>query len=294
MLIFKIGCLLLLGSTVHSMELKALKTIVNFLNGDFLDSKAKEDDDTTTPTGSGQLKGVSFYNFIDYISFRYENYECSLYDYEIAHLKAGRPEAKAPIVVKCLPNESVNSTLLMPDTVMDIVALLKPIGNSTKRNVEGSCVLIMFYSKSCPGCARVAPIFNPLPKLFPNLKIAAIDAYKFHSFNAEFGIVGLPTILLFHQGRPIVKFYGDDWDFRKFVTRHTGLAVPTYATITSDDFRGPLPIVAEESPDYYLLLAWAFIIFCAGNYFSKSAMCKQMIEMIQRTWRESEAQLEHS
>lgn len=277
------------------MELKALKTIVNFLSGDFLESKNKEDDDNTALTNSGgPFKGLSSYNFLDYISLKYEKYECNLYDIEISHLKSGRPEQKAPIVVKCLPNENNNSTLLMPDTVMDIVALLKPVGNSTKRNVEGSCVLIMFYSKSCPGCARVAPIFNPLPKLFPNLKIAAIDAYKFHSFNAEFGIVGLPTILLFHQGRPIIKFYGDDWDFRKFITRHTGLAVPTYATITSDDFRGPLPIVAEENPDYYLLLAWGFILFCAGNYFLKTLMCKQLIEMIQRTWRESEAQLEHS
>lgn len=278
---------------VQSIELKGLKTIVNFLNGDFLDSKSKEDDDAVPVAERGPLKGVSFYNFVDYIGYRYDS-ECSLYDNEIAHLKSGRLEVKAPIMVKCLPNESVNSTLLMPDTVKDIVALLKPIGNSTKRSVEGSCVLIMFYSKSCLGCARVAPIFNPLPKLFPNLKIAAIDAHKFHSFNTEFGIVGLPTILLFHQGRPIVKFYGENWDFRKFVTKHTGLTVPPHATITSDDFRGPLPIIAEESPDYYLLLAWTFIIFCAGNYFSKSALCKQMIEMIQRNWRESEAQLERS
>lgn len=278
---------------VQSMELKALKTIVSFLNGDFLDSKSRGDD-TATSTAGQAFKGYSSYNFLEFISLKYEKYECSEHDYEITHLKNGRSESKVPILVKCLPNETSNSSLLMPDTVMDIVALLKPLGNSTKRNVEGSCVLIMFYSKSCPGCARVAPIFNPLPKLFPNLKIAAIDAYKFHTFNAEFGIVGLPTILLFHQGRPIVKFYGDDWDFRKFITRHTGLAVPTYATITSDDFKGPLPIVAEECTDYYLLLAWGFIIFCAGNYFSKTVICKQMIETIQRTWRESEAQLEHN
>lgn len=37
-------------------------------------------------------------------------------------------------------------------------------------------------------------------------QVAALDAIKNAGLNTEFGIIGLPTIILFHQGRIIQKF----------------------------------------------------------------------------------------
>lgn len=66
--------------------------------------------------------------------------------------------------------------------------------------------------------------------------------------------------------------------------------------VTSEDFSPTSPLkvtMLEESFDVYLLLSWLFIIACAIYYFSKSRTYHQLVEMINRTWRESnEAQLQ--
>lgn len=72
-----------------------------------------------------------------------------------------------------------------------------------------------------------APHFNALPRFFPDLKMVAIDVIKHRSMNAQFGIVGTPTLMLFHNGRPAAKF-NETSEYRlelfsNFITKHTGL-----------------------------------------------------------------------
>lgn len=46
------------------------------------------------------------------------------------------------------------------------------------------------------------------------------------SFNTQFGIVGVPTVMLFHNGRPASKFNDSEYTlemFTRFITRHTGI-----------------------------------------------------------------------
>lgn len=41
-----------------------------------------------------------------------------------------------------------------------------------------------------------------------------------------YGITGVPSLVLFHNGRPIAKYNGSDYslyEFTKFVIRHTGI-----------------------------------------------------------------------
>lgn len=40
------------------------------------------------------------------------------------------------------------------------------------------CFLVLFYVTWCPFSAKLAPIFNALPKAFPNLDILAFDVSK--------------------------------------------------------------------------------------------------------------------
>jgi len=40
-----------------------------------------------------------------------------------------------------------------------------------------------------------------------------------------YGITGVPSLVLFHNGKPIAKYNGSDYtlyEFTKFVIRHTG------------------------------------------------------------------------
>uniref|UniRef100_A0A1A9WWV0 Thioredoxin domain-containing protein n=1 Tax=Glossina brevipalpis TaxID=37001 RepID=A0A1A9WWV0_9MUSC len=223
---------------------------------------------------------------------------CFVDDEFILHLlpavTAVEGSRKPPIMVKCLNEhpliEKGVNKLHMMSSVQEIVDLLKPIGNNTKRYEPGSCVLVYFYTPTCLACTVSAMAINALPHAFKTLPVAAIDAYKFPSFNAEFGIVGLPTLMLFHQGRPIVK-YRAEVKFDTFVTRHTGLKpseFPKYFALT------PLLANVEYQMDHVLVLAWVFIFACSAYYFSKSRLCIQIIEMIKRNWRESEAQLEQN
>ncbi|XP_054738202.1 thioredoxin domain-containing protein 15 [Anastrepha obliqua] len=291
---------------IAAAEMPAFKTIFKFFGGgngvEFNGNGTRTKDiSQMTPEELGISRGQCRYDFLPYITYSERMY-CTPDDLYILHLlpsNVTEPIRKPPIMVRCLQPELPenatrnDNTLLIMQSVKDIVALLKPQGAATKRHEPGSCVIVLFYTESSLGCAHVAPYANMLPILFPTLRFAAIDAFKFPSFNTEFGIVGLPTLLLFHQGRPIVKFYSDVGTFHAFVTRHTGIKhiepMPKESEMT-----GPLPVQPVPQVDYVLLLAWSFILLCVGNYFAKSRLCKQIVEMIKRNWRESEARMERN
>lgn len=242
----------------------------------------------------GMSRGVSHYNFLDYITL-YDRHCCHIDDEYILHLLPPDSTAnggdKPPIMVKCLKQHPLlqNNTnyLRVMNSVQEIVELLKPIGNSTKRYEPGSCVLVYFYTTSCVACRMMALSINALPYAFKSLPVAAIDAYKFSSFNTEYGIVGLPTLLLFHQGRPVVR-KRTKVNFKTFIIRHTGLT----PSELPENFNITLPLDGEPQTDYILVLAWLFIIICGAYYFTKLTIYTEIIEMIKRNWRESEAQLE--
>ncbi|XP_013113253.2 uncharacterized protein LOC106091315 [Stomoxys calcitrans] len=244
----------------------------------------------------GVSRGRCLYEFISFVG--YDDMEmCSPDDEYILHLlpspSATEVPRKPPIMVKCLLEHTLigNDTneLRIMNSVQEIVDLLKPIGNNTKRYQPGSCVVVFFYTPTCLGCSLLATPISKLPYAFKTLPVAAIDAYKFPSFNTEFGIVALPTVMLFHQGRPVVKYKGQG-NCNAFVTRHTGLKP---ADVPKNLPTSPLVFSLENRTDYVLIMAWLFILSCAGYYFAQSRLCTQIVEMVKRNWRESE-ELEHN
>ncbi|XP_037941215.1 uncharacterized protein LOC119674161 [Teleopsis dalmanni] len=286
-----------------AVELHAFQSILNMMGlGNLLNSSKWKDVANMTLEELGQSRGECLYDFMDHVT-HHELVSCARDDHYIEHLlppRTGEGARKAHIMVKCIPapplivNDTVqNSTLQIIHSVKDVITLLKPIGNSTKRNEPGSCVLLYFYAETSLICAHGAPHANQLPHVFPKLRMAAVDAHKFPNFNTEFGVVGLPTLMLFHQGRPVVKFYSDSGDFINFVTRHTGMKpidpLPNITEIT-----GPLPLEPTSGTDLNLLLAWSFILLCAGNSFSKSRFFLYVVDMIKRNWRDTEARLDNN
>jgi hypothetical protein len=63
--------------------------------------------------------------------------------------------------------------------------------------------------------------------------------------------------------------------------------------VTTKDFEGPLSSVPKKEVDWYLYLAWIFIIGCFLHYVTKSAIWKRAIDYVRTAWREAEAQHEH-
>ena len=57
--------------------------------------------------------------------------------------------------------------------------LLKLI-NATTDNETDSCAVALFFTQYCPFCAKLAPLYNALGRVYNSLPILAIDAYKQH------------------------------------------------------------------------------------------------------------------
>lgn len=186
------------------------------------------------------------------------------------------------------PVELVNSTRL--------INLLITEPNVTNRRSTADCIVLLFYARYCPFSSMAAPHFNALARAFPDIKMAAVDAMKHHSFNTQYGIVGVPTVMLFHNGRPAAKFNDSEYNlemFSRFITKYTGMEPQSKLFVTSADFGGPVPSVPVKETDYCLALAWIFILVCGVYYFSKSSWWRLIVETVQNTWREAEAQHEH-
>lgn len=177
-----------------------------------------------------------------------------------------------------------------------LAKLLQVKPDITSRDMEADCVLVLFYVRACPFSAHAAPHYNALARSYPNVKMVALDALKYHGINTQYGVVGVPTLKMFHNGRPVGKFNGTEYNihsFSKFINAITGLQ-PQTLVVTSKDFQGPVSSVVEKETDYFLILSWLFIIVCSVHYFVQSKWWKMIVEMVQNNWRESEAQHEHN
>lgn len=198
-------------------------------------------------------------------------------------------------VVNCKLNMGGEPVKLV--NASELVKILMPDGNVTSKDAAAECVFILFYAKYCTFSSMAAPHFNALPRAFPNLKFAAIDAMRHHIFNTQNGIVGVPTLILFHNGRAISRFNDTEYTldlFSKFLSKYTGISASEKSYVTSADFAGPVSSTPEKDTDYFLGLSWMFIFMCAVYYFTKSKWWKWIVETVQNTWRESEAQHEHN
>ncbi|XP_015115865.1 thioredoxin domain-containing protein 15 isoform X2 [Diachasma alloeum] len=193
--------------------------------------------------------------------------------------------------------EVVNATRLMELLIME-----PGPSNNTDAKQEGkiparTCILVLFYTRWCVFSSQAAPHFNALPKFFPHIRAVAIDASKYQNFNTQFGIVGVPTLMFVYNGKPLVRFNDSSYtleSFAKFVTDYTALEPNGSLYVTSGDFAGPVPSTPSNECDYCLILSWLFIAACALYFTLQSQWWKQFVELIQNTWRESNAQHEHT
>lgn len=196
--------------------------------------------------------------------------------------------------VSCLPGFGDKQVQLVNDTAL--IKLLLPDVNITSKDRPANCIAVLFYSKYCPFSSTAAPHFNALPRSFPDIKMVAINAMMYHLFNTQNGIVGVPSLILFHNGRAVAKFNDSDYTlelFSKFITKHTGIAPAEMSYVTSADFAGPVSSTPSKDSDMFLWLSWIIIVICGMYYFTKSKLCRWIVETVQRNWRESEAQAEH-
>ncbi|KAL6424166.1 hypothetical protein ACFW04_009791 [Cataglyphis niger] len=194
------------------------------------------------------------------------------------------------------PVEIVNATRLMELLILEPGPSNRSRNDKDDKQLPGTCVIVLFYARWCIFSSQAAPHFNAIPRSFPQIKAVAIDAIKHQSFNAQYGIVGVPTLMLVHNGKPVAKFNDTVYTlelFAKFISHLTNLQSNGSLYVTSADFMGPVASTPSNEVDYCLVLSWIFIIACVLYFTSRSRWWQQFVELIQNTWRESNAQHEH-
>lgn len=205
--------------------------------------------------------------------------------------------SNSTVLVACRPRLDSENQIVELVNATGLLSLLESEANVTSRRSPAQCLAIMFYASWCPFSCLAAPHFNALPRAYPDIKVAAIDSMKHYSLNTQFGIVGVPTILLFHNGRPTARFNDSDFNlktFSRFITKYTGLEPKGLLNVTSADFAGPVSSVVERETDHWLILSWVFVAMCALYFLVQSAMWRGLVETMKNIWREAdEAQAEH-
>ena len=70
-------------------------------------------------------------------------------------------------------------------------------------------VIVDFWAEWCMPCKMLTPIFEELSKFYgARLKFARVNTEENQKIAEQFGISGIPTLLIFHKGAVINRIVG--------------------------------------------------------------------------------------
>jgi thioredoxin 1 len=74
---------------------------------------------------------------------------------------------------------------------------------------SGQLVLVDFWAEWCAPCKMIAPIVDELARDYADkLKVAKLDADANPNVMQAFGVMGIPTLLLFRDGQVVERISG--------------------------------------------------------------------------------------
>jgi thioredoxin 1 len=69
-------------------------------------------------------------------------------------------------------------------------------------------VLVDFTAAWCPPCRAMNPILDQMAVDRDDIKIVSVDVDSEQELASQWGVMGMPTFILFHNGAPIQQLVG--------------------------------------------------------------------------------------
>ncbi len=81
--------------------------------------------------------------------------------------------------------------------------------NEFKETIKSGYALIDFYADWCGPCKMIAPVFEELSQEHGDkLAFAKVDVDAENAIAAEYGVMSIPTLILFKDGEVVKKAVG--------------------------------------------------------------------------------------
>ncbi len=74
-----------------------------------------------------------------------------------------------------------------------------------KKLIQEPTILVDFYANWCGPCKMLSPI---LEKVSSDIKVIKVDVDKFEKLSREYGIMSIPTVILFENGEEVKRNIG--------------------------------------------------------------------------------------
>ena len=78
-----------------------------------------------------------------------------------------------------------------------------------EKTLKGNKNLVVdFWADWCGPCKIMAPVFESLSKEMKNVKFAKINVDENNHLASEFGVMGIPTFIVFKDGKEVERVVG--------------------------------------------------------------------------------------
>jgi thioredoxin 1 len=89
------------------------------------------------------------------------------------------------------------------------MAIVNVSDQSFKAEVEATgTVLVDFWAPWCGPCKMIAPVLEEIDKEVSDLKIAKLNVDDNPESASRFGVMSIPTLIVFKDGQPVDKVVG--------------------------------------------------------------------------------------